>query len=202
MFYDLENKKPKNSGENWVAPNATIIGDVTLEKNTSIWFNAVLRGDIENIHIGEGSNVQDGSVLHTDPGCPLKVGKEVNDAVKMLEDAKKAKDKVEDTVKAVDSAAKVLDATKIAAEATRKASILAAGIANAPAAAAGIAQEFIIKGIDKEIVEVKDELNVVPKLLENLDKFIVRSKEKLEEAIEEEKKKARIIEERKNNLLS
>jgi len=77
MLYDLENKKPKNSGENWVAPNATIIGDVTLEKNTSIWFNAVLRGDIENIHIGEGSNVQDGSVLHTDPGCPLKVGKDV-----------------------------------------------------------------------------------------------------------------------------
>ena len=45
MFYDLENKKPKNSGENWVAPNANIIGDVTLEKNTSIWFNATLRGD-------------------------------------------------------------------------------------------------------------------------------------------------------------
>ena len=57
--------------------NATIIGDVTLEKNTSIWFNATLRGDIENIHVGEGSNVQDGSVLHTDPGCPLKVGKNV-----------------------------------------------------------------------------------------------------------------------------
>ena len=77
---DIDNpkdKKPKNSGENWVAPNATIIGDVTLEKNTSIWFNAVLRGDIENILIEEGSNVQDGSVLHTDPGCPLKVGKNV-----------------------------------------------------------------------------------------------------------------------------
>ena len=77
MFYDLKDKKPKNSGENWVAPNATIIVDVTLEKNTSIWFNAVLRGDIENIHIGEGSNVQDGSVLHTDPGCPLKIGNNV-----------------------------------------------------------------------------------------------------------------------------
>ena len=77
MFYDLKDKKPKNSGENWVAPNATIIGDVTLEKNTSIWFNAVLRGDVENIFIGEGSNVQDGSVLHTDPGYPLKVGKNV-----------------------------------------------------------------------------------------------------------------------------
>ena len=44
MFYDLEDKKPKNSGENWVAPNATIIGDVTLEKNSSVWFNAVIRG--------------------------------------------------------------------------------------------------------------------------------------------------------------
>ena len=78
MFYDLENKKPKNSGENWVAPNATIIGDVTLEKNTSIWFNATLRGDIENIHVGEGSNIQDGSVLHTDPGYPLKDRKKCN----------------------------------------------------------------------------------------------------------------------------
>ena len=77
MFYDLKDKKPKNSGENWVAPNATIIGDVTLKKNSSIWFNAVLRGDLENIHVGEGSNVQDGSVLHTDPGCPLKIGKNV-----------------------------------------------------------------------------------------------------------------------------
>jgi carbonic anhydrase/acetyltransferase-like protein (isoleucine patch superfamily) len=74
MFYNLENKKIKNSGENWVAPNATIIGDVTLEKNSSIWFNATIRGDIENIHVGEGSNVQDGSVLHTDPGYPLKIG--------------------------------------------------------------------------------------------------------------------------------
>ena len=77
MFYDLKDKKPKSSGENWVAPNATIIGDVTLEQNSSIWFNAVLRGDLENIHIGEGSNIQDGSVLHTDPGYPLKVGKNV-----------------------------------------------------------------------------------------------------------------------------
>ena len=77
MFYDLEDKKPKNSGENWVSPNATILGDVTLEKNSSVWFNAVIRGDNENIHVGEGSNVQDGSVLHTDPGCPLKIGKDV-----------------------------------------------------------------------------------------------------------------------------
>tara|TARA_B100000780_G_scaffold127644_1_gene89449 strand:- start:31 stop:543 length:513 start_codon:yes stop_codon:yes gene_type:complete len=77
MFYDLGNKKVKNAGENWVAPNASIIGDIALEKNISIWFNVTLRGDIENIYIGEGSNVQDGSVLHTDPGYPLKIGKDV-----------------------------------------------------------------------------------------------------------------------------
>ena len=77
MFYDLENKKAKNLGENWIAPNASIIGDVTLEKNTSIWFNVTLRGDIENIYVGEGSNIQDGSVLHTDPGYPLRIGKNV-----------------------------------------------------------------------------------------------------------------------------
>ena len=75
MFYDLKDKKPKNLGKNWVAPNAVIIGDVTLDKNSRDWFNATLRGDIENIHLGEGSNVQDGSVLHTDPGYPLIIGK-------------------------------------------------------------------------------------------------------------------------------
>ena len=77
MFYDLGNKKVKNLGKSWVAPNASVIGDVTLKDNTSIWFNVTLRGDIENIHVGEGSNVQDGSVLHTDPGFPLKIGKDV-----------------------------------------------------------------------------------------------------------------------------
>ena len=77
MLYDLKDKKPKNFGENWIAPNAVVIGNVTLEKNTSVWFNATIRSDIENIHIGEGSNIQDGSVLHTDPGYPLKIGKNV-----------------------------------------------------------------------------------------------------------------------------
>ena len=77
MIYDFEKNTPKIDPESWVAPNAVVIGDVTLDKNTSIWFNTTLRGDIENIHVGEGSNVQDGSVLHTDPGYPLKIGKNV-----------------------------------------------------------------------------------------------------------------------------
>ena len=77
MIYDLEKNVPEISADSWVAPNAIIIGKVKLEKNSSIWFNAVLRGDIEKIIIGENSNIQDGSVLHTDPGCPLTVGKGV-----------------------------------------------------------------------------------------------------------------------------
>ena len=77
MIYDFEKNVPEVHPEAWVAANATLIGKIKLEKNSSIWFNATLRGDIENIHIGEGSNVQDGSVLHTDPGYPLKVGKNV-----------------------------------------------------------------------------------------------------------------------------
>ncbi len=77
MIYDFEKNVPGVNPDAWVAPNATIIGKVKLEKNSSIWFNAVLRGDIEPIIIGENSNIQDGSVLHTDPGYPLTVGKGV-----------------------------------------------------------------------------------------------------------------------------
>lgn len=61
-------------GAFWVAPNAALIGRVRLLKDASVWFGAVLRGDNEPITVGEGSNVQDGSVLHTDPGFPLTIG--------------------------------------------------------------------------------------------------------------------------------
>ncbi len=74
MIYNFENKILKSEENNWIAPNATVIGDVILKKNSSVWFNAVLRGDIETITIEEGSNIQDGSVLHTDPGYPLTIG--------------------------------------------------------------------------------------------------------------------------------
>ena len=77
MIYDFENKSLKREGKNWIAPIATIIGDIVIKNDASIWFNAVLRGDIEQIVVDEGSNIQDGSVLHTDPGCPLMVGKRV-----------------------------------------------------------------------------------------------------------------------------
>ena len=77
MIYDFENKSLKSEGKNWIASSAVIIGDIVIKNEASIWFNAVLRGDIETITIGERSNIQDGSVLHTDPGCPLLIGKGV-----------------------------------------------------------------------------------------------------------------------------
>ena len=61
----------------WVAPTAVLIGRVVLKRNASVWFGAVLRGDNEPIVVGENSNVQDGSVLHTDMGAPLTIGKDV-----------------------------------------------------------------------------------------------------------------------------
>ena len=77
MIYDFEKNVPEVNPDAWVASNATLIGKIKLEKNSSIWFNAVLRGDIELITIGENSNIQDGSVLHTDPGFKLTIGKGV-----------------------------------------------------------------------------------------------------------------------------
>ena len=74
MIYTLENRTPVLLGDNYVAPNATLIGRVTLEKLASVWFGCVLRGDTDDIAVGEGSNIQDGSILHTDSGIKLSVG--------------------------------------------------------------------------------------------------------------------------------
>jgi carbonic anhydrase/acetyltransferase-like protein (isoleucine patch superfamily) len=77
--YAIGDTKPilPPEGEYWIAPNAEVMGNVKLEKNASVWFGAVLRGDNELITIGENSNVQDGSVLHTDPGSPLTIERDV-----------------------------------------------------------------------------------------------------------------------------
>ena len=64
-------------GEYWIAPNAAVLGNVILKKNASIWFGCTLRGDNDPIVVGENSNVQDGSVLHTDHGSPLTIGMNV-----------------------------------------------------------------------------------------------------------------------------
>ena len=78
MIIDLGDKKLKTADDNfWIAPNASVIGDVNLERDASIWFNAILRADNEPITIGEGSNVQDGAIIHTDPGYACNIGKKV-----------------------------------------------------------------------------------------------------------------------------
>ena len=77
--YNLGNVTPElpNDDEYWIAPNAAVMGRVILKKNASVWWGATLRGDNEAITVGEGSNVQDGSVLHTDMGSPLVIGANV-----------------------------------------------------------------------------------------------------------------------------
>ena len=77
MKYRLGPVRVEAHPDSWVAPNASLIGKVKLEAGASVWFNAVLRGDNEPIHIGEQSNVQDGTVMHTDMGFPLSIGKGV-----------------------------------------------------------------------------------------------------------------------------
>jgi carbonic anhydrase/acetyltransferase-like protein (isoleucine patch superfamily) len=74
VIYRLGEFRVQADPQSWVAPNATLVGKVRLERGASVWFNCVLRGDNELIHIGENSNVQDGSVLHTDMGYPLTLG--------------------------------------------------------------------------------------------------------------------------------
>jgi carbonic anhydrase/acetyltransferase-like protein (isoleucine patch superfamily) len=64
-------------GEYWIAPGAAVIGRVELKTNASIWYNAVLRGDVERIVIGRNTNIQDGSVIHADAGIPTEIGDSV-----------------------------------------------------------------------------------------------------------------------------
>jgi carbonic anhydrase/acetyltransferase-like protein (isoleucine patch superfamily) len=70
-IYALGTRRPQLDPQCWVAPTAIVIGDVRLARNASIWWNATLRGDNDPISIGENSNIQDNSVLHTDEGVPL-----------------------------------------------------------------------------------------------------------------------------------
>ena len=78
-LYELDGVRPQTpaNGRFWVADSADVIGDVVLEEDASVWFGAVLRGDNERITIGARCNVQDGCILHTDPGFPLTLGEDV-----------------------------------------------------------------------------------------------------------------------------
>lgn len=75
-IYELDGVAPEfeERATNWIAPDAHVIGKVTLGRDVGVWFGAVLRGDNERITIGEGSNIQEHTIMHTDPGMPLTVG--------------------------------------------------------------------------------------------------------------------------------
>jgi carbonic anhydrase/acetyltransferase-like protein (isoleucine patch superfamily) len=77
-IYNLDGVSPDLPGDGayWIAPSSDVIGRVRLLRDASVWFGAVLRGDNEWLTIGEGSNVQDGCVLHSDMGAPLTVGRD------------------------------------------------------------------------------------------------------------------------------
>jgi carbonic anhydrase/acetyltransferase-like protein (isoleucine patch superfamily) len=85
MMYRLGDKRVEIRGKDYfIAHNATVIGSVILENDASIWFNCVVRGDNDPITIGEGTNIQDGSVLHTDAGVPMNIGKYVTVGHKVM----------------------------------------------------------------------------------------------------------------------
>ena len=73
-LFALEGRAPRVDPTAFVAPTATLIGDVTVEAGASVWFNAVLRADFGPVIVREGANVQDGSVLHSPPGIPVDIG--------------------------------------------------------------------------------------------------------------------------------
>ncbi len=73
-LYEFEGKRPNVHPEAFIAPTAALIGDVTVEKGASVWFGAVLRGDICTIIVREGANIQDNSVLHGDPETVVEIG--------------------------------------------------------------------------------------------------------------------------------
>jgi carbonic anhydrase/acetyltransferase-like protein (isoleucine patch superfamily) len=75
--YQLDALTPDIADSAWVAENAQVIGDVHMSADSSVWFSSVVRGDTATIRIGEGTNIQDGSVLHADVGIPLTIGKHV-----------------------------------------------------------------------------------------------------------------------------
>lgn len=79
MIVDLnDGLSPTVSRTAWIAPNAVVVGAVTIEDKVSVWYSAVLRADTETVSVGSGSNVQDGCVIHADPGFPAAIGSGVS----------------------------------------------------------------------------------------------------------------------------
>ncbi|MFE4810692.1 gamma carbonic anhydrase family protein [Peribacillus simplex] len=77
MIHKYKGHYPNVHSSSYIAPGGQLIGNIELKEDTSVWFNAVLRGDNEKITIGKGSNIQDGAIVHVDPGYPINVGENV-----------------------------------------------------------------------------------------------------------------------------
>ncbi|HWO76529.1 MAG TPA: gamma carbonic anhydrase family protein [Bacillus sp. (in: firmicutes)] len=77
MLYRIHEKQPVVHENAYIAPGAILIGDVIISDQASVWFNAVLRGDNSQITVGERSNIQDGAIIHVDPGFPAMIGQDV-----------------------------------------------------------------------------------------------------------------------------
>lgn len=78
MSFTIDGKRPSLHDTAWVAPGAVLAGAVTLGAETGVWYTAVLRGDMDSITVGEGSNIQDGTIVHADPGFPVTIGSGVS----------------------------------------------------------------------------------------------------------------------------
>ena len=74
LLVTIEGRSPQRHAESWVAPNATLIGQVSLAARASVWYSATLRAEVEPIDIGFGTNIQDGVTVHVDPGFPAAIG--------------------------------------------------------------------------------------------------------------------------------
>ena len=84
MIYQLGDLTPQIAKKTFIAPNATLIGDVIIQANASIWFNVVIRADLAQVKIGENSNIQDGSILHVDENYPMNIDKNVTVGHKVM----------------------------------------------------------------------------------------------------------------------
>ena len=78
MKYSFEDRRVVCKGDYWIAPDAIVIGSVVLEPNASVWFGCIVRADNDVVTIGENSQLQDGCVLHVDPGFPVTIGRNVS----------------------------------------------------------------------------------------------------------------------------
>lgn len=142
---ELSNKKPQISDNTFIAENAQVIGEVIIKEGASIWFNCVLRGDVDKIEIGYNTNIQDGTIIHCDPGFPTIVGEHVTVGHGAILHACTIKDKV-----LIGMGAIVLDEAEIG-----EGAVVAAGAVVTPGTK--VPPNTLVAGIPAKPIKVLDE---------------------------------------------